>query len=394
MDTAIKIDINKIRTLPPNMEFGFCVYGKPEEEIINWANSWGFRIEEGKPYTNILVPRNFDISGCFEEFVPYKFVDGFSPNLNKHLHVGHMSNFILAKTFQSMGVGENFISILGDTLQGDVEHGDALNMYNTYCEVFGLNISETFLASNMFYDGDLLKDGKGKYKGTKVFDAGDEKMVGIKSDGSTTYFYQDIALAEVLKESTLYMTGNEQDGHFGTLKKFFPHTNHVGLGLVKLKEKMSSRAGNVIFLSDLIEDCLEKFNNDWELVYNVLAGFIIKIEPKKDKKIDLDILSNPKNSPGLYISYTLARLTSAGVRAMATEKFNNNVLQYKFLKAQSNLQPNIFFNELVEHCKMINKLYATHIIQGNPENEVMFSNFEEDLELGMNKLGLFLVDKV
>jgi len=392
--TKNKININNIRTLPSNMGFGFCVYGKPDQETIDWAKSWGFRIEEGKPYTNILVPKNFDISECFEKFSQYKYVDGFSPNLNKHLHIGHMSNFIIAKTFQSMGVGEKFISILGDTLQGDVEHSEALEMYKFYCEMFGLEISETFLASNMNYFGDLLKEGEGKYEGTKVFDTGEEKIVGIKSNGSTTYFCQDVALADTLGESTLYMTGNEQDGHFGTLKKMFPHTNHIGLGLVMLDKKMSSREGNVIYFSDLLKDCLAKFNNDYELVYNVLAGFILKIDPKKSKNIDTKTLDNPKNSPGLYLSYTLARLTSAGARAMKTDKFNNTELQFKYMKALYNLEPNILFNGLVDHCKMINSMYGTHKIEGNPENEVMFSNFKEDLELGMKMLGMFLVDKV
>ena len=86
-----KININEIRTLPEHMGFGFCVYGEPSEKITKWTNSWGFRIEEGKGgYTNILVPFNFDISECFDKFYQFKYVDGFSPNLNKHLHVGHM----------------------------------------------------------------------------------------------------------------------------------------------------------------------------------------------------------------------------------------------------------------------------------------------------------------
>lgn len=402
-----KININKIRIIPNSDDLGFCVYGKPDVEILDWAKAWGFKIDGGDKYTNILVPKNFDISGCFKDFVPYKFVDGFSPNINKHLHVGHMSNFIIAKTFQSMGIGEKFISILGDTLKGEVEHLDALNMYEFYCDTFNFNVSEVLLASKMKYNGDKLKEGYGKYEGTKVFDTGEEKIVGIKSDGSTSYFYQDMALAETLNESTLYLTGNEQSGHFKVLNKFFPSINHIGLGLVKLLveveeenekkviiKKMSSRDGNVIYFSNLIEDCLKDFNNDWELVYNVLAGFILKIEPKNDKKINLKMLSNPKNSPGLYISYTLARLTSAGVRAMKTETFNNNKLNFKFIKALHTLQPNVFFDELIDHCKMINSIYATHKISGNPENEVMFSNFKEDLELGMKKLGLFLVDKV
>lgn len=381
--------------MPSEHGFGFCVYGEPEDKIIEWARLNGFKLETLEKYTNILVPRNYDISNCFEEFVPYKFVDGFSPNLNKHLHIGHMSNFVIAKTFQNMGIGENFISILGDTLTGDVPKEDALGMYETYCETFDLDVQTVLFASQMKYEGDKLEYGSGDYLGTKIFNSGDEKIVGIKSNGSTSYFYQDMALAEKLNAPTLYLTGHEQDGHFKLLNKFFPHTNHIGLGLVKVQSsKMSSRTGNVIFFSDLIKDCLEVFHNDYNLVYNVLAGFIIKIEPTKDKSINIDMLNNPKNSPGLYLSYTLARLTSAGVRAMKTDKFNSNELQFKYIKALSNLQPNILFNGLIEHCKMINKLYGTHRIEGHPENEVMFSNFKEDLELGMNKLGLFLIDKV
>lgn len=392
----MKININEIRTLPSNMEFGFCVYGEPSDKIKSWSKHWGFLVQEGVGgYTNILVPKNYDISECFEKFSQYKYVDGFSPNLNKNLHVGHMSNFILAKAFQSLDVGDSFISILGDTLDGAVEKGEAFNMYETYCDTFGLDVSEIFYASSMKYEGGKLEDGEGDYSGTKVFDTGDEKIVGVKSDGSTSYFYQDMALAEKLDAPTLYLTGHEQCNHFDTLKKFNPNNNHIGLGLVKVtNRKVSSRDGNVIYFNDIIEDSLKMFNNDLELVYNVLAGFILKIEPTKDKKLRLDLLSNAKNSPGLYLSYTLARLTSAGVRATKIDRFNNTELQFKYMKALCNLQPNVLFNALVEHCKMINSIYATHKIEGNPENEVMFSNFKEDLELGMNKLGLFLVDKV
>jgi len=295
-----------------------------------------------------------------------------------------------------MQVGEEFISILGDTLDGDVDKQEAFNAFESYCDKFELDVSKIFYASEMVYSGDNLEDGEGDYAGTKVFNTGEEKIVGIKSDGSTSYFYQDMALASTLNDSTLYLTGHEQDGHFANLKKFYPSTNHIGLGLVKLTgAKMSSRGGNVIFFSDLIEDCLKEFNNDWNLVYNVLAGFILKIEPKKDKNIDMKMLKNPKNSPGLYLSYTLARLTSAGVVADNVEdEFNSTELQFKYMKALYSLQPNILFNALVEHCKIINSLYAIHRIEDSPEVKAMFSNLKEDLELGMKKLGLFIVDKV
>lgn len=393
----MKININNIRTLPEGHAFGFCVYGEPSDEIVAWANHWGFKVEKVPVlnYTNILVPMHYDITECFEKFSQYKYVDGFSPNLNKHLHIGHMSNFIIAKTFQAMGIGQEFISILGDTLDGDVDKTDAFNMYKTYCEIFGLEVSEILYASKMIYMGGNLESGEGDYDGTMIFNVDGEKIVGIKSDGSTSYFYQDAALAEMLDAPTLYLTGHEQDNHFKTLHKLYPNVSHIGLGLVKLTgAKMASRHGNVIYFEDVLKDCLELFDNDWELSYNVLAGYILKVDPKKDKKLDMDTLKNAKNSPGLYLSYTLARLTSAGVRAMKTDKFNDTTLQFKYMKALYNLQPNILFNGLVDHCKKINTLYETHKIKDNPENEVMFSNFKEDLELGMKTLGLFLVDKV
>jgi hypothetical protein len=87
-------------------------------------------------------------------------------------------------------------------------------------------------------------------------------------------------------------------------------------------------------------------------------------------------------------------LTSAGVRGMKIDKFNSTKLQFDYMKSLINIQPNILFNGLAEHCKLINNLYGKHKIEGNPENEVMFSTLKEDLEFGMKKLGLFLVDKV
>ena len=47
-----------------------------------------------------------------------------------------------------------------------------------------------------------------------------------------------------------------------------------------------------------------------------------------------------------------------------------------------------------ENIEKINKLYESHYIKGNAENISMFSDLISDLELGMNKLGMFSIDKV
>ena len=167
-------------------------------------------------------------------------------------------DWIFPYAFQKLDIGNKFIAIFGDTLEGSVQKNDALESYFEYCKYFNYNIDEIFFASEMKLEDDsLLKEGEVTYEGSKIFDLGDEKLVGVKSNGSTSYFYQDVALASKLNTSTLYLTGVEQDNHFKSLKKLFPTTNHVGLGLVQLDgKKMSSSEGNVIYMIDFINSLL------------------------------------------------------------------------------------------------------------------------------------------
>jgi arginyl-tRNA synthetase len=294
-----------------------------------------------------------------------------------------------------MGIGSKFISIFGDTLSGTVKKKDALDAFKKLSNYFNYKVDETFMASEVVCDENLLKDGSGKYSGTKIFEAGDEKIVGVKSDGTTSCFYQDVALATELNATTLYITGVEQNEHFLSLKKLFPHIEHIGLDLVTAEgKKMGSRYDNVRYASDVIGFLLSEFNNDIQLAYNVFAGQTLKSAPSVTKKINLDTIHNVKASQGLYLSYTMARMKSAGVMADKIEKFNSNELNYHFLNASWNLSPNLFFDAMIEHCKKINNFYEKYQIKDNPENQTMFSNLYEDLLYGAGKLGFFKIDKV
>jgi hypothetical protein len=210
----MKININKIKLKPKNLNFGFCVYGEPTQEIIDWTQYWNLKLENSGAYTNIEIPKDISIFNLFEDVKIFEYGDFFSPNLNKHLHLGHLSNLIIAKCFQSLGLAKNTVAILGDTLDGAVTKEDALNKYNEYCNNFGYHIDKIFFASEQNLIGNLLTEGEGEYEGTKVFNLSDQKIVGLKSDGSSTYFYQDVALATYLNAPTLYLTGTEQIPHF------------------------------------------------------------------------------------------------------------------------------------------------------------------------------------
>ena len=392
----MKLDINKLKLTPPNFGFNFCVFGKPSDEIKEWCKYWNLEMIDSGPYTNIIVNDKFNVSEAFESPKVYEYIDGFSPNLNKHLHVGHLSNLVIDNAFQKLGIGNKFIAILGDTLDGSVDKNDALNSYHKYCSDFGYKVDDIFYASKMeLKDKSILSDGEGDYNGSKIFDLGDEKIVGIKSTGNTTYFYQDVALAEHLNSSTLYLTGFEQDNHFKALKKLYPSVNHIGLGLVLLDgKKMSSSEGNIIYLKDFIDNLMGLFNNDIKLVYNIIAGQILKSTPNTNKSIDSKLIGNPKLSLGLYLSYTMAHIKSCGVSTQGNDFFYSKELEFFDLKSKCNLSPNLLFEALVNHCKKINKLYETHYIKDNEENIKKFSDLISDLELGMSKLGMFSIDKV
>lgn len=390
----MKIDINKVKQIPKEIsnKFGLCVYGQMTDEIKNWIEFHGMEFHNMGNYTNIFTDKN--LSDLFNTPTKFKYLDGFSPNLNKHLHIGHFSNLVLAKAFKSLGVAEKTVAILGDTLTGEVSKDEALDVYEKYCKDFNYPVNYIFMASMMVLEGSELEDGEGDYAGTKVFNIVDKKVVGVKSDGSTSYFYQDVAFAQMLQGNALYLTGSEQVPHFEDLKKLFPKIHHVGLGLVKTKGgKMSSRLGNVIWMEEVLSMLMDNFK-DPKLCYNVFAGFILKSSPKSDKNIDMDQLENPLNSPGLYLSYTLAKLKSAGVPCIKGESFISQDLQFKYLKALNSLSPNILFEGLVDHAKIISGLYITHKIKDNDENKIMFSKLSADLMLGMNLMGLFDIEKV
>lgn len=414
METTEKnqIDIHTFKIIPEHLGkgFGFCVYGETSEEVLELAKECNFKVEpaisaKGHQYTDFFPTEKTDFTKMFPAFKKFKYMDGFSPNLNKHLHIGHFSNLVIAKAFQSLEVAEVYFSILGDTLSTEVSlKAEALAKFAGHCITFEYKSNPIYFASEMVYKGDLLKDGEGDYAGTKIVEIGEEKIVVIKQDGSTSYFYQDLALASELNESTLYLTGYEQENHFNTLKKIYPHIHHVGLGLLRFQtrneegsledDKMSTRLGNVIFLDDFLKDLQKKFNDDIKLCYNIFAGYILKNNPKSDKMFNADTMENPKNSPGLYLSYTMARLKSAGVPATTNENFIKQFLTFNYLKSKHSLNPKYLFDALIDLCNQINQLYGIHQISENEKNKEMFSVLLGDLSLGMKKLGLFEIDKV
>jgi len=396
-----KIDINKFKVAPKSLyqDFTLCIYGEIDNEMLFWAKQHGVLLNQTDKYVNFILPENFNCDDAFIQPPNFEWLDGFSPNLNKKLHIGHFSNLVLGKAFQSLEICKNTVSIYGDTLTGDISNEDGLANLKIYQEKFKFKPSLELMASQVkLIDESILIDGTGDYNGTKIFEINDEKIVAIKSNGQTSYFYQDVALAQKLNSSTLYLTGAEQANHFKNLKELFPNIHHVSLGLVKVSgKKMGTRFGNVILIEDFIKEMNEVLNSEDEnLIYNVFAGFILQSNPEVDKKINMDILNNPNNSFGLYLSYTMARLHSTGCEPLFSleNTFHSTELNYAYFKSKTNLRPNILFSATIELCKDINGLYETHMIKNNPENKNMFDKKLGDIYVSFTKLGLLHVNKI
>ena len=150
------------------------------------------------------------------------------------------------------------------------------------------------------------------------------------------------------------------------------------------------------FENVLLDVLLEQFGGDHAVAYNVIAGHILKSAPRSDKSIDMDAIGNPLNSRGLYLSYTLAKMRSAGVH-VSDDKIDADVaaeLQFAHLRARANLAPNILFQATVDHAKRISSLYETHRIAGSADNARMFADLASDLLWGMKKMGLMDVQRV
>lgn len=231
----------------------------------------------------------------------------------------------------------------------------------TYSQL-GLAFDKLYYESDVYNIGrETVKDGldKGvffqKEDGSvwiDLTDVGLDQKLVLRSNGTTVYITQDIALAYQKQhdfdfQHSIYVVGNEQDYHFKVLfeilkrlgMKCSEHLFHLSYGMVELPSgKMKSREGTVVDADDLIEEVVgiarqmsneqgklaELNSEERENIYHqigigALRYFILKVDPRKK------MIFNPKESidfngnTGPFIQYTHARICSVLRQAEAHE---------------------------------------------------------------------------
>jgi arginyl-tRNA synthetase len=328
-----------VRPLPVDKGVGFFTMEAIKDHL-------GYRYETlGRYHNYYFTANNWRWPVPFYDNGDIRTVDGFSPNLNKELHIGHLRNLAVANALSKMHPRWYFVALLGAS-QG--VYKTAVNNLNKWFTFLDYN-PEVFFDVLMPRDKNIVprKEGTGDHTGclvwtekdivlfrsepvidlraipedkrdkfhellkdTNLIRAGDVYVIPAQV-GSPTYSFHDLAFAAT-KRPDYYITGQEQIQHFRDLGL---GEKHLPMGLVMGKDgtKLKSRTGDAMSAEEameMIKSRLDKTTDPDKLAWNIVCWNFLHCSRVKNVIFDPEKWTSPE-SPGLYITYTYARLSSA-----------------------------------------------------------------------------------
>jgi arginyl-tRNA synthetase len=270
-------------------------------------------------------------------------------------------------------------------------------------------------------DGAIIYPGEKKGLHTLVF---------ITSRGTPTYETKDIGLAflkeeKISSDEVIIVTGAEQIGHFkvflAALDEIAPliakKMKHVAHGLLSLSTgKMSSRLGNVITATGLIEAIVEKAsekNPDPLVAEQVAIGaikyMVLRQSPGSNIVFDPEKSLSLEGDSGPYLQYALVRAKSVLEKAVEQKTENSRpespyLLERTILhfpevaaRAAAELAPNLLTTYLTELAGEWNSFYAQERIVGGEyeAHKLMLARaFVNTMTNGLNLLGIPTPEKM
>jgi arginyl-tRNA synthetase len=340
-------------------------------------------------------------------------VDGFSPNLNKELHAGHLKNLAIAAAINNICC-KKAVSMLGacqginDGAMGKLESWYALAGYDP----------EIHLDTELSPPLQQLKNGEGDYAGCKVYN----DVVIYKSDGKPTYAAHDLSFAEKVGP-TIYLTGAEQKEHFNSLglgDKHHPIGLLLGEDGKKMKSSLKKEGDEANMMSaeelfDLVKQALIDYaaENGKEpppeadkLAWSILAWNFNSAAKKNNTKFNLSNWINNK-SPGMYISYARTRVRSALGKADVSDKitdYNPTVMKllawssyynYYLNMAKKEIEPYHMAKYAFELAKVLTDVYNCHkIVGGDPSIVTAIVIAWVKLDEAMHMLSMYPLEKI
>jgi len=295
----------------------------------------------------------------------------------------------------------------------------------------GLRIVRDGIKQGVFERSENAIIYNGEKKSLPAGRQGLHTLVFITSAGTPTYEAKDIGLAFLKEERaksdrSLIVTASEQIGHFkimlAALGELAPllaqKTEHVSHGFLRLTSgKMSSREGNVITASQLIEDVIKKANEknaDSLIAEQVALGaikyMILRQSPGSDIIFDSVKSLSLDGDSGPYLQYALVRAKSVLQKTTDDKKSAEDSPSEPYLierlilhfpeiasRAARGLSPNLLTNYLTELAGEWNSFYAKERIVGGEyeEHKLMVARaFINTMTNGLSLLGIPAPEKM
>lgn len=369
----------------------------------------GYRFEKVGRYNNYhFTAENWRFPG--EGWIHHKVViDAFSPNLNKHLHVGHLRNLAIAVALCRILPHAEPVALLGHSLGVVPEALDELKEWFRF-----LNYNPTLYSDiELSKEADIpMQPGTGEQTGAQVWIGPLGPVIVKRSDGRPTYEMHDLAFSAKVNPM-YYITGSEQQGHF---KMLGLSDKHLPMGLVldpKTGKKMKSREGNALSAIEAVDLTLQRFKetkHPKELAWNILAWNFLRCNRPSDVAFDVEEWTKP-DSRGLYISYTFARICSAIAKSQAEGSWHPKEADltdfdiallgtasyesYHYNRAIARMDPAPLAQFAEELAATLGAAYhAQHISGGRPAYQFAINYAYHILGITIERLGMFPLTEV
>lgn len=266
----------------------------------------------------------------------------------------------------------------------------------------------------------------------------------VKADGATLYATRDLAAALYRKQTydfdkCLYVVAYQQNLHFRQFFKVLELAGyewakdmvHVAYGMVSLEEgSMSTRKGNAVWLSDVLDKAVEK-------AYDIISAKAPDLENKrqvaeqigvgavmfstlcnariKDITFSLDRVLNFDGETAPYLQYTYARCRSIELKSKQTkiapdfegivndEAWEIIKLAERFVRTVENAadkyEPSLISNFLIDLAQAFNRFYLAHRVinedKGIENARLLLVNTTESiLKRGLALLGISAPEKM
>src|SRR3989344_2745114 len=243
-------------------------------------------------------------------------------------------------------------------------------------------------------------------KGDYIVDLEPElpNKVVLRSDGTSVYITQDIALAELRFKKykikrLIYVVASEQVLHFKQLFRilsllgydYCKDCYHLSYGLVNLPTgRMKTREGTVVDADDLIEQEIELAKkeilqrnknikkkeleeNSLKIALSAIKYYLLKTDPIKDILFDSEKAIRFEGDTGPYVLYTIARCNSLLEK---TKESKERFLSIEINDEESQIIKKLsLFQDILE--KATTDLKPSYICVYTSELATLFNNFYE-----------------